>query len=506
MICSGPIRNVQRIRMGTISAYHHLRQISKQCTLLWVLLFHLLLPWHVNAQSLHLQIDDPNEDFVELINDMQKLGFRSYILSTREFLEHKDLVQNAKNFSILIDYQVNYLSAHTLATQEDSLLDRYAAGMLEAKNNSSVQGHIVLRHPASTDSSFIREWERVEAILAQFDPTRFYLITSDHANDLLKRSKSRTFQNTQIISESHIFRSPFRVEDLVRFNELMTQDADSSKIIVAQSWLKEAIAEYSSIEESLIFWNTHQRFLLPLPAQNINNAPKNWLNMSIIVIIGLFILLYAQSQIYQQTSIRYFINYGFFADDVFRYSDRYTTTATSLFFLRAVIVSLSLVIWLVLHWSQADWEFFRLEVTPFGGRLPGPLTLSILLFISALVIQSVELLLLKIPKSGFLYTQQIFSIYSWNVHINALLLLILYVLFVNQSSVLDAQWVLYILAAGWMMGYVITALQGTKNQLRGNKRYLFWSLCLMFSFWAIFVVLFESQGIAQGYQSIFYHL
>ena len=228
--------------------------------------------------------------------------------------------------------------------------------------------------------------------------------------------------------------------------------------------------------------------------------------MSIIVIIGLFILLYAQSQIYQQTSIRYFTNYGFFADDVFRYSDRYTTTATSLFFLRAVIVSLSLVIWLVLHWSQADWEFFRLEVTPFGGRLPEPLTLSILLFISALVIQSVELLLLKIPKSGFLYTQQIFSIYSWNVHINALLLLILYVLFVNQSSVLDAQWVLYILAAGWMMGYVITALQGTKNQLRGNKRYLLWSLCLMFSFWAIFVVLFESQGIVQGYQSIFYHL
>ena len=209
---------------------------------------------------------------------------------------------------------------------------------------------------------------------------------------------------------------------------------------------------------------------------------------------------------YQNTTLRYFTNYGFFADDVLRYSDRYTATASMLFFLRAFIVSLTLVIWFLHHWSPADWEFFRTEVTPFGKQLPAALALTLVLFLGGLLVQLIELLLLKIPKSGFQYPRQIFCLYSWNVHINLLILIAVFILFVNQSSLLNSPLTLSVIALGWVLGYFITALQGIKSQLRGNKRYVVWSFTLALSFWFTIVIMSQSVDSIQGFQSIFYHL
>ena len=52
-----------------------------------------------------------------------------------------------------------------------------------------------------------------------------------------------------------------------------------------------------------------------------------------------------------------------------------------------------------------------------------------------LVTQFAELLILRIPKSGFRTMRQIFVIYSWNIHLNLILLLVIFIAFVNQFSV-----------------------------------------------------------------------
>jgi hypothetical protein len=128
------------------------------------------------------------------------------------------------------------------------------------------------------------------------------------------------------------------------------------------------------------------------------------------------------------------------------------------------------------------------------------------LFLGGLLVQSIELLLLKIPKSGFQYTRQIFSLYSWNVHLNLLVLIAVFILFVNQSSLLNSPLTLSVIALAWVLGYFITALQGIKSPLRGNKQYLFWSFTLALSFWTTIVVLSQSIESIEGFQSIFYHL
>jgi hypothetical protein len=508
---SVPTRDVLSFSVGTANVIfnsnhsvfkRYLRRLFIAFT--WVLFFQLFFQLNSSAQTLHLRLDERVQDFDSLTSEMQKLGFQSYILSAREFTE-MDL-PTSQEFSILIDYKVNYLSSYKLSILEDSLLNQYAAGMMRSKNDPLVAGHIVLRHPALTDTSFREKWNRIQTIIAQFNPSTFYIQVSNRTNELVLNSDDSSETFGVLVSESNIFRSPFQQVDILRLHEAMNNTTDSSQIFIDQSWLEEALFDYPTLEESLLFWNETGRFILPLPTNNLAEESNNGLRLSIIFVLGVFIMLYGQSRMYQNTTLRYFTNYGFFADDVLRYSDRYTATASTLFFLRAFIVSLTLVIWFLHHWSETDWEFFRAEVTPFGKQLPAAPALTMVLFLGGLLVQSIELLLLKIPKSGFQYTRQIFSLYSWNVHLNLLVLIAVFILFVNQSSLLNSPLTLSVIALAWVLGYFITALQGIKSPLRGNKQYLFWSFTLALSFWTTIVVLSQSIESIEGFQSIFYHL
>lgn len=513
MGASVPTRDGLSFRVGTANMIYNSHQkvfkgYKRQLfrTFAWVLFFQLIIHWNSSAQTLHLRLDERVQNFDSLNSEMQKLGFQSYILSAREFTETEMDLSTSQKFSILIDYKINYLSNYKLSIVEDSLLNQYAAGMIQAKNNPFVEGHIVLRHPALTDTSFREKWNRIQTILAQFNPSTFYIQVSNRTNELVLNSADSSEIFGVLVSESNVFRSPFQQEDILRLYEAMNNTSDSSQMIIDQSWLTEALFDYPILEESLLFWNQMGRFILPLSTNNLAEESNNGLRLSIIFVLGVFILLYGQSQMYQNTTLRYFTNYGFFADDVLRYSDRYTATASMLFFLRAFIVSLTLVIWFLHHWSPADWEFFRTEVTPFGKQLPAALALTLVLFLGGLLVQFIELLLLKIPKSGFQYPRQIFCLYSWNVHINLLILIAVFILFVNQSSLLNSPLTLSVIALGWVLGYFITALQGIKSQLRGNKRYVVWSFTLALSFWFTIVIMSQSVDSIQGFQSIFYHL
>ena len=163
-----------------------------------------------------------------------------------------------------------------------------------------------------------------------------------------------------------------------------------------------------------------------------------------------------------------------------RYSERYAPTGFLLFVVRAGVVSL-----MFCHLGFIEWNRFRLEV--FGisahwatGESSNTFLIWSLLSLMLLVLQFVELLLLRIPNSGYKSMRQIFAIYSWNVHLNLFVLVLTFIAFVNEFTIINGMTIICVIGLSWFIGFVISTIQGVKISNRGGKRYLFWSLAAIY--------------------------
>ena len=123
-----------------------------------------------------------------------------------------------------------------------------------------------------------------------------------------------------------------------------------------------------------------------------------------------------------------------------------------------------------------------------------------------LLTQLVELLLLRIPKSGYQSMRQIFAVYSWNVHLNLILLLFIFIAFVNQLSIVNGITILFLIALSWYIGFVISSIQGAKITYRAGKRYIFWSLGTYMLLISLSIYVFSQSEVAHGIISMLYAL
>lgn len=222
-----------------------------------------------------------------------------------------------------------------------------------------------------------------------------------------------------------------------------------------------------------------------------------------VILILFFIGLYQQSQVYRQTPIRYFTNYSFLIDDMLRYSERYAPIGFLLFVIRAGIVSLSCVIWGLSNGTALDWAYLGHLLVGQTKIASNTILFWGLLSFILLLTQFAELLILRIPKSGFRTMRQIFVIYSWNIHLNLILMLFIFIAFVNQFSIVHGMTILYLIILTWWIGFVLSAIQGTKEVYIGGKRYLFWSLGIYTLLVGLSVYTISESEYAQGIMSMF---
>ena len=171
--------------------------------------------------------------------------------------------------------------------------------------------------------------------------------------------------------------------------------------------------------------------------------------------------------------------------------------------IRAGVVSLSCVIWGMSNGTALDWAYLGHLVVGQTNLAPNTFLFWGLLSLILLVTQFAELLILRIPKSGFRTMRQIFVIYSWNIHLNLILLLVIFIAFVNQFSIANGMIILYSIILTWWIGFVLSAIQGTKEAYRGGKRYLFWSLGIYTLLVGLSMYTMSQSDSAQGILSMF---
>ena len=435
---------------------------------------------------------------------LHDLGIETLIFPLELLSEGNTLSTLANQWAgnLVIDYGVQFIDAYNLERQQDSLLNQYASGMLLARQQPSITGHLMHRYSPFQDSLFSQRWSRITQILNQFNPSDLFYVVPESLDSTVS-SLSAEPMRTQWVSRAQIFESPFKWEDLVRLENAFRSNSAAQVIWFTSTWLDEAFLAHPSLEESLVFWNDTGDFMLAEPAEKLDKGSTHWSKPFMVVLILLFLGLYQQSQVYRQTPTRYFTNYSFLIDDMLRYSERYAPIGFLLFVIRAGVVSLSCVIWGMSNGTALDWAYLGHLLVGQTNLAPNTFLFWGLLSFILLVTQFAELLILRIPKSGFRTMRQIFVIYSWNIHLNLILLLVIFIAFVNQFSIVNGMIILYSIILTWWIGFVLSAIQGTKEAYRAGKRYLFWSLGIYTLLVGLSMYTMSQSDSAQGILSMF---
>ena len=186
-----------------------------------------------------------------------------------------------------------------------------------------------------------------------------------------------------------------------------------------------------------------------------------------VALILLFLGIYQKSQVYKQTPVRYFTHYSFLVDDMLRYSERYAPTGFLLFLIRAGVVSLSCIIWGLSNGTDLDWRYLGHLVIGQTDESSNTLLIWSLLSFILLVLQFVELLLLRIPKSGYRSMSEIFTIYSWNVHLNLFVLVLTFIAFVNEFTIINGMTIMYLIGLSWSIGFFLQQSKELKQPIEG---------------------------------------
>tara|TARA_B100000989_G_scaffold87498_1_gene63018 strand:- start:4703 stop:6247 length:1545 start_codon:yes stop_codon:yes gene_type:complete len=457
--------------------------------------------YEVNQTQL---ISNGSDSSFSLLHD---LGIELLILPFEIFSENKTISSLSDQWdgNIVIDYGIKFLDAYNLEMQRDSLLNHYTSSMMLLRQQSTITGHLMHHYSPFQDSLFRERWRLVTQILKDFNTNGFYYVIPENL-DSIALSFTTDNMSTRWVPKNNIFESPFQLEDLKRLESAFLINQAAEFIWFTQTWLDEAFLAHPSLEESLVFWNETGNFMLTKPAQKMSSMNTHWSRPFMVVLILLFLGLYQQSQVYRRTPMRYLTNYSFLIDDMLRYSERYTSIGFLLFVIRSCVVSLCFVIWGLSNWNDLDWVY--LEHLIFGQTKHSPNTFLLwgVLSLVLLLTQLVELLLLRIPKSGYQSMRQILAIYSWNVHLNLILLLFIFIAFVNQFSIINGMTILFLIILSWCIGFVISSIQGAKINYRTGKRYVIWSLGTYILLISLSIYLFSQSEVSHGIMSMLYAL
>ena len=435
---------------------------------------------------------------------LDNLGIETLIVPLDVLSEGSTLstLKNQWDGEIVIDYNIQFLDAYHLELKQDSLLNHYASGMMLARQQPSITGHLVHRYSPIQDSLFNQIWGQVTRILKQFNPNVFFYVIPENLEGLAPIGDAEAL-TSQWIYNRHIFDSPFQWEDLDRFEKAFSSDSTAAYIWFTHAWLNEAFIAHPSLEESLLFWEETGDFMLAAPAEKMGTTISHWSNPFMVALILLFLGIYQQSQVYRQTPVRYFTHYSFLVDDMLRYSERYAPTGFLLFVIRAGVVSLCCVIWGLSNGTDLDWRYLGYLLIGQTGESTNTFLIWSLLSLMLLMLQFVELLLLRIPKSGYRSMRDILPIYSWNVHLNLFVLVLTFIAFVNEFTIINGITIIYIIGLSWFTGFVLSAVQGVKATNRGGMRYLFWSGGSYLLLISLGVYLFNQSDAMYGIMSMF---
>ncbi|MEO1021419.1 MAG: hypothetical protein AAFW89_02655 [Bacteroidota bacterium] len=213
---------------------------------------------------------------------------------------------------------------------------------------------------------------------------------------------------------------------------------------------------------------------LVLPrSQNVPASPDfNW---PVFVLLGLWISLAVHVRTeptYRGLLFRYFTGNRFFVDDIMQYRDRSVTHGVFLIIQHAVFAGLIAVLCAYVFISEAGLSAF-FDVVP-SFLFPGKTYASFFIVVGLMVflVELIGLLWLYVPSRSLRHVSQVLSLYSWNLHLNFVIVTAAVTAFYAGFSSVTILVLTILFVLNWYMSFNLTAWWAAKYQMERSSSYL----------------------------------
>lgn len=264
-----------------------------------------------------------------------------------------------------------------------------------------------------------------------------------------------------------------------------TLSYDNSLILIPADWFFTHLAEAEEFNLIISEYLEGNQIPFPIPRERESAPAVNWNVIFLFLILGSFLLHIRYQPIYLQALPRYFLNHSFFVIDIMEHRIRNVFPGIIILLQHACITGLMLYL-------SADSLFNNHGLDSLAFHFPilfwtgnHFISLFIVGFILAVVLQMISVLWLHILNGRLKYFSQTLNLYSWPLHINFFVATIL-IVFHGQDPA-DG-WIftlltLYVIV--WFMSFNLAAFDGARFLERLKLLYILLTVglhILLFSF------------------------
>lgn len=215
---------------------------------------------------------------------------------------------------------------------------------------------------------------------------------------------------------------------------MLVENAQEQIVFMHSSWLIAAISEFPEFRNSLILYSHEGSWAMPLPDLGSSKLAANWLVLALILF---WIVLAVQVKFIPNARamiLRFYFAHRFYVDDILHYRERYATQSIIMMVLHAFTGGIVVYVLSALLLSESGLEALYYHIPWLELFGSGYFSISMLAFITLIVLQLVSVFWLYLPAKNLDHVSQIANLYAGLLYTDYITLTLLVTFYLTHFS------------------------------------------------------------------------
>jgi hypothetical protein len=384
----------------------------------------------VQAQpTLGIVWDIPNDSqsVEQQLHLFEKLGVTHLEIKNPVSEELLTQLENS-NFSILIRSQNRFYTLESFDSNKNSFQENVYQLIADYKPYSRVAGLGIISQSHFRNTEFSSAfYSASEQFSSQTDKTLYHFLNN----------KWYSLDNPDLPFGQLLTDTDYETGELTKFDrqfKVFVESSEEQILFMHSAWLITVVREFPEFRTSLTMYSHEGSWSMPLPHQGSTSLEANWLVLALILF---WIVLAVQVKFIPNARamiLRYYFAHRFYVDDILHYRERYATQSIIMMVIHAFAGGIVVYVLSALLLSESGLEalYYHLPWLEIFGS--GYYSISILAFITLIVLQFVSVFWLYLPAKNLDHVSQIANLYAGLLYTDYMTLTLLISFYLTDFS------------------------------------------------------------------------
>ncbi len=422
------------------------------------------------------------QEILDALPELKKLGINVIEVAHPT---PKELIEEISNYSfdLYVRNDAEFLSETALKTPD--FFEKQLLPVVELyTNNSSITGIGLLSNSERLDQNVIL------ALRSKIpDSSNVFLYEVNSIGNPFSLSIANARKPLEQTKTTHyVFDLPFHPKDIQLIKEIFK--SHPTTLLFSYHWLQTALESKSYLRPALLAYanSNDKSILLPNENTSMANPISDW---AVIFFIALWLSTGFHIQLnptYKAKISRYFISHRFYVDDILQFRDREASSGITIFiqhsFFTGLVAYILSITFITDRGLGALYEHLP-YLSILGTSYFSLFTWSVLL---TLLISVFGMIWAYLPNKEVRHFSQIINLYVWIFHIDFIIVSIILVLGLTESSPTGILIFTSLHIFCWLLAFIFSVYDSSRHMFMGRSLYFFKTLGLFTIVLIVFIV------------------